>query len=133
MESQHKNLNLLLTRIFHNKLFGYTTDYFDNIYRSIDITFLFTLTDGSSMYDNQGPMQMLYPIELPLFLLGTVFLIRSSNKKYQWILWYMLVVIALPAFFLPPLSKLKLFPEVIGIRLMIIFGLYEGVRKWLKN
>lgn len=120
-------------KLFYNKPLGYVQSYIDNIYRSVDIPFLFTLTNGSSMYDDQGPMQMLYPWELLLFILGIIFLIRSKNKIKIWILYYFLVVIFLAAFFLPSLNQLKLFPEVLGIRLIIIVGLYEGVKKWLKK
>jgi hypothetical protein len=120
-------------KLFYNKPLGYMQSYIDNIYRSVDIPFLFTLTNGSSMYEDQGPTQMLFPWELLLFIPGVIFLIRSKNKIKIWMLYYFLVVIFLAAFFLPSLNQLKLLPEVLGIRLVIIFGLYEGVKKWLKK
>lgn len=133
-QSDHRTaLSRLFARFFYNKPLGYFQTYLDNIYRSVDIPFLFTLTTGSSMYDDQGPMQILFPWELLLFIPALIFLIRSDNKKYVWFLYYFLGFLLLSAFFLPPLSQLKLFPEIIGIRLVIIFGWYEGVKKWLKK
>lgn len=120
------------SRFFYNKPFGYAQTYFNSIYRSVDIPFLFTLTNGSSMFDDQGPMQMVYPWELLLFIPGVIFLIRSKNA-YGWFLWIFLLVLFIPAFFLPSLSQLKLFPEVVSIRLLIIVALYEGGKKWLKK
>ena len=122
-----------VTRFFYNKPMGYFQSYLDSAYRSLDIPFLFTLTTGSSMYDDQGPMQMLFPWELLLFIPAIIFLIRSENKKYVFFVYYFLVITLLAAFFLPSLNQAKLFPEIIGIRLVIIFGLYEGVKKWLKK
>lgn len=133
-QSQHVSLrSKKLTRFFYNKPFGYMESYVDNIYRSIDMPFLFSLSGMSSMYDNQGPMQMLFPWELLLFIPAALSLIRSRNKKYLWFMYAFLIVIAVSAFFLPSLSKIKLFPEVLLIRFIIICGLYEGGKKWLKK
>lgn len=133
-QSEHQGrTSKFFARFFSNKPLGYFQTYLDNVYRSVDIPFLFTLTTGSSMYDDQGPMQILYPWELLLFIPALIFLIRSGNRKYQWLGYFFLASILLPAFFLPPLNQLKLFPEIIGIRLVIIFGLYEGGKKWLKK
>jgi len=120
------------SRFFYNKPFGYFQTYMDSVYRSLDLPFLFTLTSGSSMYDDQGPMQMLYPWELLLFIPAVIFLIRSKTT-YTWLLWLLLLSIFIPAFFLPPLATMKLFPEVVDIRLLIIVGWYEGGKKWLKK
>lgn len=122
-----------LSRFFYNKPFGYIQTYFNSIYRSVDIPFLFTLTSGSSMYDDQGPMQILYPWELLLFIPAVIFLIRVRDSKNIWLFWIFLLTIFIPAFFLPPLAPIKLFPEVLIIRLSIILGLYEGSKKWLKK
>lgn len=133
-QAQHRTGSFhLLTRLFYNKPLGYFQTYLDTVYRSVDIPFLFTLTTGSSMYDDQGPMHMLFPWELLLFIPALIFLIRSGDKKYIWFLYYFLGFLLLSGFFLPPLGQLKLFPELIGIRLIIVFGWYEGVKKWLKK
>lgn len=122
-----------IAKLFYNKPLGYLQTYIDNVYRSVDVPFLFTLTNGSSMYDDQGPMQMLFLWEFLFFIPACIFLIRSQNKKYIWLAVYVLSTIIFAAFLLPALSQLKLFPEILGIRFVIIFGLYEGVKKWLKK
>lgn len=133
-QAQHRTpVSHLFARLFYNKPLGYIQTYLDNVYRSVDLPFLFTLTTGSSMYDDQGPMHMLYPWELLLFIPSLIFLIRYGSKKYVWFLYYFLGFLLLSAFFMPPLNQLKLFPELIGIRLVIVFGWYEGIKKWLRK
>ena len=122
-----------ISRVFYNKPFGYMQTYSDSLYRSVDIPFLFSLTTMSSMYDDQGKMDMLFPIELPFFLLGAILLLRSSNRNYRWLFIVLIISISFAALLLPSLEKLKLFPEVLTLRLIIVFGLYEGVKKWLKK
>jgi hypothetical protein len=117
-----------ISRVFYNKPFGYMQTYTDSLYRSIDIPFLFSLTTMSSMYDDQGKINMLFPIELPFFLLAAVALLRSSNKNYRWLFIVLIISISFTALLLPSLEKLKLFPEVLTLRLIIVFGLYEGVK-----
>ncbi len=82
---------VLLSRIFHNKLTSYTLAFLQNYSAHFSYDFLFTdqgLPDRYRIPD-QG---LLYIIELPLILLGTVELLKSRSRAGTLLLSWLLLV-----------------------------------------
>ena len=58
-----------IARAFHNKVLSYAENFVLSIYRSVDPVYIFSLSKkSSSMFDDPGKIQMLYPIEFPFFI-----------------------------------------------------------------
>ena len=132
--------SVIIPRIFHNKVL-YSFDTFStSVFDSLDPAFLFTLSKNAPLYmDGALNPKMLFPIELFIFILAGVQLIRKYNNKYKKIYIYFsslfLICIIINGLFLPALYPLKLLPLVILIRTVIFFGItsYLLEKKWLKK
>lgn len=68
-----------ITRIFHNKLLGYSSQFLDNYFKHFSYSFLFTDQGFPERYKvpNSG---LLYLIELPFMFLGIWFLWKGNRR-----------------------------------------------------
>ncbi len=77
--NQHGNTQLI-NRITHNKRILYTISWAEKYFSHFDINFLFIT--GDDVPRSKSPeMGQLYLIELPLLLLGIVYLIKQARKN----------------------------------------------------
>lgn len=132
------NNTVLFTHIFHNKVLESFRIFGTNLYRSVDIPFLFSLTDMSTMYDNEGAIPMMFPLELPFFLLACWHLIRhwhDYRKEYWFLLPLLYAALFICGLFSPGVQMLKLLPLVLTIRLITFIGVYEFIAhsRWVKK
>ena len=128
-----------VARTLHNKVLVSWQVVTDAIYRSLDISFLFSLTSRSSLYDNPGKMQMLPFFELPFFFVAVIFFIKRWEKMKM----YGIVVVSLLIFSLlvvgvmwPFIFPLKLILLMITIQLIIFLGnvgLVSEIVQWQKK
>ncbi len=81
---------LLLTRMFHNKLIGYSHQFVTNYFAHFSYPFLFTDDVLPLRYKVSGA-NLLYLIELPLLLVGIWFLLKNERKTAQFIIGWILL------------------------------------------
>lgn len=134
----HNGNTVLLTRLFHNKVMAAGEVFFNSLYQSIDIPFLFSLTGMSTMYDNRGPIPMMLPLELPFFLLACWHMIRhwpDYRKEYRFLIPLLLASLFICGLFYPAVQVFKLLPLVITLRLITAIGIYEFIThsRWVKK
>lgn len=133
---QDGNKNIFISRAMHNKILASINSYQTSLFRSIDPVFLFSLSKESSLYDNDGPVQVMYPIELPVFLFAFWYIVRNwerLKKRYRYFPHIVVFSILLTGLFLPRLNGLKIIPLVIIIRtmyFMVVLDILER-KKWL--
>lgn len=127
-----------IARLFHNKVLVSWQVFCDSLYRSVDLPFLFSLTERAALYDNPGKMQMLPAFELPFFFIALIAFVRywKRLKRYGMLLLVLLGFSLLcSGLFWPFIFPLKLIPLMITIQLFIFFGcvglLQEGI--WSKR
>lgn len=130
--------SLIITRVYHNKIVESSQVFLTNTYRAVDIPFLFSLTPMSTLYDDQGRIQMMVPLELPFFLLACWHLIRhwgNYKRAYGFLIPLLLASIFIAGLFYPPQNTLKLLPLVVAIRLITFIGMYEFIThsRWVKK
>ena len=129
---------IFITRLFHNKLLAYLETFFIAVFRSIDISFLFSLALNSSMYEDIGRIKMLYPLELPIFILAVFYFIRRwtiLKKRYFFLFPALLFSLLIIGAFLPALNTWKLFPLVVVLRTFFFISFVEFLRdrQWLEK
>lgn len=120
------NNTVILTRVLHNKPLYYIHTFTTSFYRTIDPVVLFSLTSWSSLYDNKGPVQLLYPLELPIFIISCIYLVRKREKYRKTIkifLGALFASIFISALFLPAVHPVKMIPLVIVLRVITGFGI----------
>lgn len=126
---------IFITRLFHNKPFAYLETFFISVFRSVDISFLFSLAADSSMYEDVGKIKMLYPLELPIFILAVFYFIRrwaTFKKRYFFVFSALLFSLLIIGAFLPAINTWKLFPLVVVLRTIFFISFVEFLkdRKW---
>lgn len=128
---------VIIPRMFHNKV-SLSLDTFSNsIYQAVDLVFLFSL-GKNALYSDPTGIKMLYPIELPLFIIAMIYVIKNwkiKRDKYFYLLISFLFSTLIVGLFLPPLYPIKLLPLVIVIRTTIFLGLVDLLKnqKWAKK
>ncbi len=116
---------LLLTRLFHNKLIGYSHQFITNYFAHFSYPFLFTDDVLPLRYKVPGA-NLLYLIELPLFLVGIWFLLKNERKTAQFIIgWILLIPIGSALTFddVPNLQRTLIIEPALS--LLIAFGIYS--------
>lgn len=116
--------NILITRMFHNKVTGYSSVFLQNYFKHFSYEFLFTDKGLPDRY--RIPLSgIMYTIELPLFLSGVFFLLRKPTKESIFLLcWIILAPVgsALTYDDVPNLQRTLIFFPAISI--VSAFGLY---------
>ena len=121
---------IFVTRILHNKVLTYVETFFISLFRSLDIVFLFSLTGSPAMYDT-AYIRMLYPVELPFFILAGVFFLRrwhALKKHYFYLVYSVVLAIFIAGLFLPIYNTIKILPLLITLRAVIFIGTSEFLR-----
>jgi len=126
--NQHGN-TLLSNRIVHNKRVLYLISWAQKYISHYDLNFLFL--KGDEVPRSKSPdMGQLYPIELPLLIVGIIYLFKSPNTKK-------LFYLTLALLFLSPLassltfqapSALRALPMSIPLSIFVGAGLYQLVQ-----
>ena len=134
----HNGNTVLVTRLYHNKVIEKGEVFFTNLYRTADLPFLFSLTHMSTMNDNRGRIPMMYPFELPFFLLASWHLIRhwgDYRRQYRFLIPLLLAALAVTGLFSPAVHVIKTLPLVIAMRLITFIGMYEFIThsRWVKR
>lgn len=129
---------VFIARLLHNKVLVSWQVFCDAIYRSVDLPFLFSLTERTALYDNQGKMPMLPIYELPFFFLALIVFIKRwrAVKRYGVFLLILFSFSLLCAgLFWPFIFPLKLIPLMITIQLFIFIGCVELLKevRWSKK
>ncbi len=130
--------SVLISRLFHNKVFFSLDTFTNSIYEATDPVFLFSLSDKAPLYSDPNNVKMLFPLELPLFIISIIYIARIWNfkrDKYLYLLAFFLLSLFITGLILPPLYPLKLLPLVLAIRTTILFGFADwvGNQKWAKK
>ncbi len=101
-----------ITRIFHNKVLGYSSQILENYFKHFSYTFLFTDQGLPERYKVPN-IGLLYLIELPFLILGAWFLFKKDKKIAGLLLGWIL---------LTPLGSALTFDDVPNLqRTLIIF------------
>lgn len=111
--------DLWVTRVFHNKPLTYLNTFFVNTARSVDPVFLFNLTGENSTYTSSEKINLLFPWELPLFILAAVYFVRNRPR----VLLYLLPPILLCGLISPAFYLYKFLPLILTIRIIIFVWL----------
>lgn len=132
------NNMVFIARLFHNKVLVSLQVFTDSIYRSVDIPFLFSLTERTALYDNPGKIQMLPPFELPLFLLAIAYCIRYwvKIKKYAvWMIAGLMISLFFAGLLWPFIFPIKLIPLMVWIQSLIFLGCIGWIEElvWRKK
>lgn len=83
-------ISSLNSRVFHNKLIGYSSLILENYFKHFSYSFLFTDNHYPERFKISG-MGLLYIFELPLILLGILYLLKTRKKVAVFFLGWMLV------------------------------------------
>jgi 4-amino-4-deoxy-L-arabinose transferase-like glycosyltransferase len=121
--NQHGNVKLI-NRITHNRRVLYTLSWAQKYTSHFDLNFLFI--NGDEVPRSRSPeMGQLYLIELPLLILGLVFLIKSKLLTFRLLTFYFLFIapIASSLTFQAP-SALRALPMVIPLSILTASGIY---------
>lgn len=127
IQSDHDSRTIWLTRIFHNKPLALLDTFLVSIYRALDISFLFSLTDHSSPFESKWKISMLSPLEFPFFLLALVTLVTQwvkfplSHRRFLFMgIGGSLIIVGI---LMPSVHSVKLLPLVLVVRIIIILGI----------
>lgn len=124
--NQHNNTKLI-NRIMHNKRILYLISWGQKYTSHFDFNFL--SLNGDEVPRSKVPeMGQIHLIELPLLLLGLIFLLKSTiytrRSKIFLIAFLLIAPIASSLTFQAP-SALRALPMVIPISILIALGLYQ--------
>lgn len=103
--------NMLASRIFHNKIIGYSQAFLQNYFNHFSYNFLFTDQAFPDRYriPTRG---LLYLFELPLLALGTIFILRLQSH---------IAILLLGWIFLTPIGSAFTFDDVPNLQRTLIF------------
>lgn len=121
-----------IPRAFHNKVSLSFDSFTNSLFQSIDPVFLFTLSKEGPLYSGPTDVRMLFPVELPLFILALFYIIRNwkpQKDKYFYLFFFFILSLIISGFFIHPLQPLKLIPIIIVTRTIIFFGISD----WFLN
>jgi hypothetical protein len=90
-----RGMPLLLTRAFHNKAINYGSQLFDKYISHFDPGFLFVEGDLRPYYKSPS-YGLLYAVELPLVLLGLVYLVKK-HPGWVWLTVGWVLLAAVPS------------------------------------
>lgn len=76
---------VLVTRVFHNKLFSYSSDFLNNYFSHLSYNFFFSDQALPPRYKIPS-MGLLYIFEFPLILLGTFFILKQKLKEGMFLI-----------------------------------------------
>lgn len=104
--------NNVITRIFHNKLIGYSNEVLGNYFKHFSYSFLFTDQGFPDRY--RVPLfGLLYLFELPLLILGLWYLLNTDKKNLVFLIGWILFA---------PIGSSLTFDDVPNVqRTLIIF------------
>lgn len=131
------NGNILLTRAFHNKITLSLDSFLTSVGQSTDPVFIFSLSKDSPLYYGPTDIKMLFPFELPLFLIALIYITKKWNyKKDKY--FYSFIFLGMSIFttgLLASFQPLKLLPLTIALRTIIFIGIFDLLikEKWLKK
>ena len=125
---------IFITRKFHNKLLFIGEEFSLNITKSLDLPYLFGLSQ-SSMYDQSIKLRLLNPFEFPFFLIFVFYFIKGKIKYRDFLLSSILVSLFIIGFLEPHFNFIKFLPLIISLKIGIFLGLLNLLSnlKWLKN
>lgn len=122
--SSHK----FMTRIFHNKVAGYSAQFLDNYFSHFSYSFLFTDKGLPDRYRVPGA-GLLYIFELPLLLFGIIYLLKNARQTAYLLLgWIIIAPIGSSLTFddIPNLQRtLLIFPSLSVVIASGVIGLTE--------
>ncbi len=127
---------VLLTRLFHNKITALGETMFISLGQSLDPVYLFSIPAQPYPEDNVDRPQLLYPVELPLFIIFSIVLIRSNAKKIKrYLITALFLSLLLDILLLPYTNVIKIIPLLIIIRTVTFLGFVEFFKKttWFKK
>lgn len=126
----------IITRVFHNKIFGYLNIFFQNYFSHFTYNFLFTDAGFPDRY-RVPAVGLLYIIELPLIVLGIWKIVGLNIKLALFLLgWIILVPVGSALTFddVPNLQRtLIIFPALSIVSGLGIISLYEAVQKKIRR
>ena len=112
-----------ITRVFHNKVVGYSQQFLQNYFKHFTYDFLFTDQGFPARY-HIPLVGLIYIVELPLLLAGIIFLLTNKNRAGLFLLsWVALAPIGSSLAFddVPNLQRtLLIFPS---LSILSAFGL----------
>ncbi len=123
----------LVTRVFHNKIFGYTSQFFQNYFSHFTFNFLFTDKGFPDRY-RVPLMGIINLLELPFLLLGILALIKETSKRNLFfIAWILLVPVGSALTFddIPNLQRTLLIVPPLSI--CSAFGLVSLHKQFKQN
>ncbi|MBI2031274.1 MAG: glycosyltransferase family 39 protein [Candidatus Levybacteria bacterium] len=126
------NVPIFLSRTFHNKVIGYTSQFFQNYFAHFSFDFLF---EDQGLPDRYRVPQIspIYLIELPFLLFGIWMLLKNNFRKGVFLLgWIFLVPVgsALTSDDVPNVQRtLIFFPALSIISAYGFFSLYSLLKK----
>ena len=82
--------NAMETRAFHNKLINYSLTYLSNYFEYFSANFLF-LKGGLPPWLKVTGLGYIYLIELPFFIIGIINLIKNRDKKFWFVILWLLI------------------------------------------
>jgi 4-amino-4-deoxy-L-arabinose transferase-like glycosyltransferase len=113
----------LINRIIHNKIILYTLSWAEKYTSHFDLNFLFI--SGDEVPRSKSPdMGQLYFLELPLLILGIIYILKSKSRLKQLFLpWLFIAPIASSLTFQAP-SALRSLSMIIPLSVLIATGIY---------
>lgn len=125
--------NNFITRIFHNKLIGYSNEVLNNYFKHFSYSFLFTDQGLPDRY--RVPLSgLMYLFELPMLIFGVWYLLGVDKKNLFFLIgWIMLAPIGSSLTFddVPNLQRtLIIFP---ALSIISALGLFYILSKVYKN
>jgi 4-amino-4-deoxy-L-arabinose transferase-like glycosyltransferase len=124
--------DFLVFRLLHNYRISYLISWGQKYLSHYDLNFLFL--NGDEVPRSRVPfMGQNYLFELPLLILGILFLLKSDHKKLALLVFFWLLIspLASSLTFQAP-SALRSLPEVIPLSIFIGLGFYR-LLIWLKS
>lgn len=122
--NQHPSFNYF-DRVIHNRRLLYFLSWGQKYLSHFDLNFLF-LTGDDVPRSKSPEMGQLYLFELPLLILGIIFLLKSKQKPFKQFIFSFLFIspLASSLTFQSP-SSLRSLPLVIPLSILIALGLYS--------
>jgi hypothetical protein len=114
---------LLVNRFFHNKYLLYSLSWAEKYASHFDLNFLFI--NGDEVPRSKSPdMGQLYLIELPLLILGIIYIFKSKSPLSQLILPFLFTAPLASSLTFQAPSALRALPLAIPLSVLTAVGLY---------